>query len=118
MRVGQLENVIVRAQSGQHMKSPTHFFVERTPKPVVAEPRVGYRKNSRLAERAGNVGYHVDRLLEFGLKFDFKLSDGRLSFFNGFLQMIEAIAQGQTGPAPFNHFQQTNGDYVLRPWIF
>jgi len=36
--------------------------------------------------------------------FNFRLALGQLSFFNAFFQMIEPIAQWQTGPAAFNHF--------------
>jgi len=57
-----------------------------------------------MIKRFGNISYHIDSLLDFGLKFDFRLAAGLLPLFNTFLQMIEAIAQGQTGPASFNHF--------------
>ncbi len=50
------------------------------------------------------ISYHIDCLIEFGLKFDYRLAEHPLSVFNTFFQMIEAITQRQTCPAPFNNF--------------
>ena len=37
---------------------------------------------------------------------------------NAFFQMIEPVAERQTGPACFNNFKQPNGYDILRPWVF
>ncbi len=99
------------------MDPPTQFLAQRAPETIVAKSRIGHDQDIRLRKLGGNIAEHVDSLGMFALKDDLPAVVFRLVLGDLLFEKVVTMREGQAGPAPFDHLEQTDNDNILRPGI-
>jgi hypothetical protein len=107
----------IATQTSQEMTSSAQVPAKRFPEAVVAEPAVAHNEEVVFGKGVGDLGDHVNSLLEFGLELHKVFPDLDRSGFEVFLEVVEASGQGKTCPPFLNELEEAEANDVLRPGV-